>query len=125
MVNTAKLEVTTRLAFDRTRVAFDRTIMAWIRTATALITFGFSVYKFFGIDVGWRQGNHLIGPREFALTLVAIGLASLLLGVVDHRRNMKWLILQCPEMPRSGTGLVALLVAVLGILALFAVLFRE
>jgi putative membrane protein len=125
MSSTAQLDVTTRLAFNRTRVAFDRTIMAWIRTATSLITFGFSVYKFFQIDVGRTPGNHLIGSREFALTLVGIGLASLLLGVVDHHRNMKWLILQYPEMPRSGTGLVAILVAVLGILALFAVLFRE
>ena len=87
MGNTAQPDVTTRLAFDRTRVAFDRTVMAWIRTATALITFGFSIYKFFQIEVGHKPDHHPIGPREFALTMVGIGLASLLLGVVDHRQK--------------------------------------
>ena len=41
----------TRLAIDRTRLAYERTMMAWIRTATSLITFGFSVYKFFQLDI--------------------------------------------------------------------------
>jgi putative membrane protein len=125
MANTTQLDVTTRLAFDRTRVAFDRTIMAWIRTATSLITFGFSIYKFFQIEQGRKPNDRLIGPREFALTMVGIGLACLLLGVVDHRRNMKSLMRQYPEMPQSATDLVALLVAVLGILALLAVVFRQ
>jgi putative membrane protein len=125
MRNTSQLDATTRLAFDRTRVAFDRTMMAWIRTATSLITFGFSVYKFFQIDLGHESHHRLIESREFALVMVGIGLASLLVGGIDHRRNMKSLMLQYPEMPRSGTGIVALLVAVLGIVALVAVLFRE
>jgi Domain of unknown function (DUF202) len=37
----------TRLAVDRTRLAADRTLLAWIRTATSLISFGFTIYKFF------------------------------------------------------------------------------
>ena len=28
-------------------VALDRTLMAWVRTATSLISFGFTIYKFF------------------------------------------------------------------------------
>jgi putative membrane protein len=125
MRNTSQLDATTRLAFDRTRVAFDRTMMAWIRTATSLITFGFSVYKFFQIDLGNKPNHRLIGFREFALAMVGIGLASLLVGGIDHHRNMKSLVLQYPEMPRSGTGIVALLVGVLGIAALLAVLSRQ
>ncbi len=42
----------TRLAVDRTRLAFERTMMAWVRTATSLITFGFTVYKFFQLEEG-------------------------------------------------------------------------
>ncbi len=43
--------------------------MSWIRTATSLITFGFSIYKFFQIEApdSEKQQNCLIGPREFAL----------------------------------------------------------
>ena len=50
------LNTATRLAFERTRVAYERTMMAWVRTGTSLITFGFSVYKFFQIE-GDGQGN--------------------------------------------------------------------
>ncbi|MDH5246777.1 MAG: DUF202 domain-containing protein, partial [Betaproteobacteria bacterium] len=45
------LDRNTALAVERTRVAYERTMMAWIRTATALITFGFSVYKFFEFEM--------------------------------------------------------------------------
>ncbi len=63
----------TMLAFERTRVAYERTMMAWIRTATSLITFGFSVYKFFEFEM---KGNPslqtmVVGPRGFGLTLIA------------------------------------------------------
>jgi inner membrane protein YidH len=35
------------LSLDRTIQAHDRTLMAWVRTATSLISFGFTIYKFF------------------------------------------------------------------------------
>jgi inner membrane protein YidH len=70
-----RLHTATELAFDRTRAAYERTMMAWIRTAASLITFGFSIYKFFQIEAPGRdQQNRLIGPREFAFMLVSIGL---------------------------------------------------
>ena len=37
----------TDLAFERTMLAHERTLMAWIRTATSMISFGFTIYKFF------------------------------------------------------------------------------
>ena len=43
------LDLSTKLAFERTWAAYERTMLAWIRTAASLITFGFSVYKFFEI----------------------------------------------------------------------------
>ena len=41
------LDTSTKLAYDRTRLAYERTLMAWVRTGTSLITFGFTIYKFF------------------------------------------------------------------------------
>jgi len=41
------LDDSTQLGFERTRASFEQTLMSWIRTATSLITFGFSIYKFF------------------------------------------------------------------------------
>ena len=60
------LSLGSRLALERTRIAYERTMMAWVRTATSMITFGFSVYKFFGFEpVQSDSIAPAIGPREF------------------------------------------------------------
>jgi uncharacterized membrane protein YidH (DUF202 family) len=53
--NSAPLNETTFLAYVRTRHALERTMMAWVRTAASLITFGFSVYKFFQFELNRTQ----------------------------------------------------------------------
>ena len=120
------LDTSTRLAFERTRVAYERTMMAWIRTATSLITFGFAVYKFFQLEVpSSRAEGRLIGPREFGLMLVCIGLVSLLLATIEHRQNIRALGAQYASNQRSLAVLLAALIAVLGIVALIAMIFRQ
>ncbi|MGA9474755.1 MAG: DUF202 domain-containing protein, partial [Terriglobales bacterium] len=112
------LDVSTRLAFDRTRVAYERTMMAWIRTATSLITFGFSVYKFFQIEApAAGQQNRLIGPRGFSFTLVSVGLFSLILATLEHRQNIRTLGAQSAGQQRSLAVLIAGLISILGVLA--------
>jgi putative membrane protein len=121
-----KLDVSTRLAFDRTRAAYDRTMMAWIRTAASLISFGFSIYKFFQIERRTGEPDHrLIGPREFAISMMAVGLISLLLGTLEYRQNMQSLRAEYPDMPRSRTGVLAAFILLLGILALISVILRQ
>ncbi|MGD0291308.1 MAG: DUF202 domain-containing protein [Candidatus Binataceae bacterium] len=84
------LDTATRLAFERTRNSYENTMTSWIRTSTSLITFGFSIYKFFQIEAPNRpQQNHLIGPRDFALMLVSIGIFSLLLATLEHRQSIR------------------------------------
>jgi hypothetical protein len=57
MANQAiELDTSTKLSYDRTRLAYENTMMAWVRTATSLITFGFSVYKFFQFGVKRAEG---------------------------------------------------------------------
>jgi putative membrane protein len=116
--------MSTQLAFDRTRLAFDRTMQAWIRTGASLITFGFSVYKFFQLEPH-RTNNRLIGPHEFGIVLVITGLFALLLGTVEHQRNIRTLRASYPTMPRSATSLVAVMLSVFGLLVLAAVVLRE
>ena len=121
-----QLDVSTRLAFARTRVAYERTMMSWIRTATSLITFGFSIYKFFQIEApAGRLQNRLVGPRGFALTLVSIGLFSLILATVEHRQNIRTLGEEYGGQLRSLAVLVAGLISILGVFALAAILFRQ
>jgi putative membrane protein len=121
-----RLDVATELAFDRTRAAYERTMMAWIRTATSLITFGFSIYKFFQIEAPAReQQNRLIGPRGFAFALVSIGLFSLILATLEHRQNIRTLGARYAGKQRSLAVLVAALISMLGLLALVVIIFRQ
>lgn len=123
---TARLDTKTRLAFERTRVAYDRTVMAAVRTATSLITFGFTVYKIFEFEIpGRAYANQLVGPREFGITMILIGISSLLIAAYEYRRDRKEIRKLYPDMPRSTAGVVATLVASLGILALYAAIFRH
>ena len=120
-------DANTKLAVDRTQLAYERTLMAWIRTATSLITFGFSIYKFFQVEPagGASTGRPLFGPREFALLMISIGLVSLLMATLEHRSNLRALSAQYPGSPRSLARILAALISLLGLVALIAVVFRE
>lgn len=120
------LNVSTRLAFDRTRLAYDRTMMAWIRTATSLISFGFAIYKFFQIEIGKGEPDrHFIGPREFALIMIGIGLLSLVMATIQHRQDRTALRAMNPEVPRSMAALMAGLIAILGLVAFLSVIMQS
>jgi len=120
------IDTATRLAVDRTRLAYERTLMAWVRTATSLISFGFTVYKFFQFDVSKQpvRAGVLIGPREFALMMISIGLVALVLSVIEHRRSMQAMRAEFGAVPYSTSAIVATLVSALGVVALVAVVLR-
>ncbi len=85
------LDTGTRLAAERTRLAQERTLMAWVRTATSLISFGFTIYKFFEFEAGKGLPNatsHLHSPRAFGTLMIASGLVALLLSTIEHRQNL-------------------------------------
>jgi putative membrane protein len=122
------MDVSTKLAYDRTRLAYERTLMAWVRTGVSLISFGFTIYKFFeefhkAEPVSTRAG--LIGAREFGFIMISIGLVAVLLATIQHRVTLKKLRTLDPDVPYSLAALVALLVSVLGIVALLAVFFHQ
>jgi putative membrane protein len=122
------MDVSTKLAYDRTRLAYERTLMAWVRTGVSLISFGFTIYKFFeefhkAEPVPVRTG--LIGAREFGFIMISIGLVAVLLATIQHRLTLKKLRTLDPDVPYSLAAVVALLVSVLGILALVAVIYRQ
>lgn len=117
----------TQLAIDRTRLAFERTTMAWVRTATSLITFGFSVYKFFQIEANKDVPGRIIGPREFALMMISIGIFALVIATVQHIQSMRTMRAHSHGMnvPRSLAALVGGLMSILGLVALIAVILRR
>ena len=122
----ARLDTGTRLAFERTYLAHERTMMAWVRTAVALISFGFTIAKFFQY---LRETQHeqapLASPRGVGILMIAIGLVALALADLQHRGALRVLREQCPDVPGSPAGVTAALIAVLGILALFGAFLRQ
>ena len=120
------MDTNTRLALDRTRLAYERTLMAWVRTATALISFGFTIYKFFEFELTKQtiRANPLLGPRGFALSMITIGLVSLALSTVEHQRNMQAMNAEFEMAHASTAAIVATLVSALGVAALIAVALR-
>ncbi len=123
---TRKEPSSNQLALERTVLSHERTLMGWIRTSTSLITFGFTIYKFFQLELQDRpplQG--VIGPRQFAVLMIAIGLFSLMMATVQFRVYRNDLRRWYPaHPPLSLVGVVATLISLLGLLALVAVLFR-
>jgi len=120
-----QIDERTRLACERTALAQERTLMAWIRTSTSLITFGFTVYKFFALELGGQtlsRVRQIIGPREFAVFLIAIGLFTLVVAMVQNAQYRKSLRTTYREIRPSLSSIVAAMLSALGALALAAVL---
>jgi len=116
----------TRLAVERTRLAHERTLMAWVRTATSLISFGFTIYKFFQyLHQSAAQPPQPFGTRHFALLMIVIGLVSLVIATFQHRQSIKVLRAHYPDVPYSLAAMMAALIGLLGIVGLLSVVFRQ
>ena len=71
----------TGLAVTRSYLALERTLMAWTRTSASLISFGFTIYKFFEGRPP-RPGTHLLGYRTFSEILIVTGMVALILATL-------------------------------------------
>jgi putative membrane protein len=113
------------LAFERTLLAYERTRIAWVRTALALISFGFAIAKFFAY-LRQEQGEAatLLSPRTIGLIMIMIGLFGLILANWQQRAALKSLRERCPDLPAPVAGIMAGMIAVLGVLALIGALLR-
>ena len=114
----------TLLAFARTGLAADRTLMAWIRTAFSMISFGFTIGKFFEyLNEQSHRTEHAGNGHIIAILLIILGIASLVAGVWEYRRAIHRLEEAAGLCHRTRSILVvAMSVALLGVVA-FAGLF--
>ena len=122
----AAIPTSTDLAVDRTRLAHDRTLMAWVRTATSLISFGFTIYKFFQYMRERGEAGHqgLLGPRGFAMMMIGIGIIALVFATIQHRRDMQTLRRAYPKLPYSMATVLAALISLLGLFAFILTIFH-
>jgi putative membrane protein len=125
-------DASTKLSVERTVLSYERTMLSWVRTATSLITFGFSIDQFLRITGhGATKGEGFIGPHEFGMAMIIIGLLALLLAALQNRWELQALKIQYPlkghypDIPRSRARVLAALIAMLGLLVLFDMLFRK
>ena len=128
----------TGMSFQRTRMSADRTLMSVIRTALSLISFGFTIYQFFS---HLRDTNLFTGradaPRNFGVTLVAVGIGMLVLGIGYHAHFMWELRRRRAEMtaqgeihgqsgfPPSLTLITAVVLLAIGVVAIVSMLQRS
>jgi putative membrane protein len=121
----------TALAVTRTIVALDRTLMAWVRTGTALISFGFTIYKFFQYlrnDKLMNDADRLLGPRGVAMLLIGLGVGSLLMATIEYRNQSKALRAKYHEYGPFHTSIalaVAVVLSGLGVLGFILVFLRQ
>jgi putative membrane protein len=110
---------------QRNFMAAERTLMAWIRTSISMIGFGFTLAKLFQ---SLAQANVLIRgpagriwtPVGVGMVLISLGTFSLVIAVLDHRRQLRLLRASGLESRFSLTMAVASALAVLGVWALLA-----
>ena len=116
------------LALRRTFLAHERTLMAWIRTSTSLISFGFTIYKFFEYLVQTnlvdRPPHRFFGPRSFALCMISVGVTTLATAAIDYQRSLKILEREHGLKYRSLAGKLTGLMFFLGLGLLIVVLLR-
>ncbi|MCP9276786.1 YidH family protein [Mycolicibacterium arenosum] len=119
------MDANTRLAAQRTRLAQERTMMAWVRTATSLIAFGFTVYQLFRfLEESERLSEPWVSPQMIGVVSIVIGLTALVLAWLQHRQALKTLRAEFGPMPYSVAGVVAVLIAGFGVIALLGVTLR-
>jgi putative membrane protein len=116
-----------RLGVERTDLAADRTLMAWIRTAFSMISFGFTIGKFFQyLNEQAKRPAQFGGGRMLAVVLITLGLFSLIVGVWEYQKAIARVeaLVGSGRRPVRPIVVIAGLVALVGVLAYVAMFFR-
>jgi len=126
----------TGMSFQRTRMSADRTLMSVIRTSLSLIGFGFTIFQVFNKAHEAGMLKNAQAPSHFGVALVALGIAMLLVGIgyqVSFMRGLRrerealkadGLVHAESHFPVSLTLMVALLLLVIGLVAITSMVFN-
>ena len=113
--DTNELKIGDKLALQRTVLAQERTVMASTRTSVALISFGFTISKFFQQlrehDVVGGTG---IATKRVGLWLIGIGTAYMLFSCVQHMLVRKELKEQGADLRISFSFFLGVVIVLLG-----------
>lgn len=118
-------EERTDLALERTMLSYERTLMSWIRTSMSMITFGFTIYKAFEEGLGGRPSNSILTPRIVGMIMISMGLLALLLAQIQHRTAVKKLKKLYPEVEKSLSSVLSILILIFGLVLFLGALLRQ
>jgi putative membrane protein len=108
----------------RTVMAADRTLMAWVRTAMAMLSFGFTIYKFLEDFEGKRGHAGPDLPQHVGLFLAGMGTLSIVMGTLEYWTTLRDL----NRTDRFGPGrpilLVAFVLSAAGVALFISIAFR-
>ncbi|HEX2683758.1 MAG TPA: DUF202 domain-containing protein [Ferruginibacter sp.] len=114
------------LSYERTMLEYERTLIAWIRTTMSMISFGFTIYKFFQeVSAAGDAPRRLLSPRAFGMTMILFGLIVLLLAYIQHKTAVNKLKKDYPQVQRSISSVLAVLVLAFGLALFLAAAFRQ
>jgi len=130
-----RMTADSHMAWVRTRLSVERTQMSWVRTAVSLIGFGFTIVQFFERMQGFSDSAPAYfpdAPRYLGLGLIFCGVLALVVSILQYGWMLRYLTtdgfegLAGQEGERKQTPLwaVAIVLAVIGVFAFVAVLFR-
>ncbi|HCU25286.1 MAG TPA: DUF202 domain-containing protein [Deltaproteobacteria bacterium] len=119
---------TTELSLERSRLSSERTLMAWIRTSLSMISFGFTIFKFFQYlkETGLLSASRAPrGALHMGQVLVIVGTLILIPASIQHGMYLRMLKKQAQvPFPFSLAQIVAGLMAFLGLAAIANLFFR-
>jgi len=119
-------ETRTDLSFQRTALSYERTLMSWVRTAVSMISFGFTIYKFFEeFQKSNTQENRLVTPRLLGMIMIGFGFLGLLFAQIQHHIAYKKLKQEYPEIQRSLSSVLSILVLLFGLFLFLVAVFRQ
>ena len=120
------MEKNTELACERTLLAHERTLMAWVRTAASMISFGFTLYKFFEeLNDTERATQRILTPRIAGMVMIGFGVLTLLVAEVNYASSIRKLKEFYPRARFSSSFVLALLFLSFGLLLFFGALLRQ
>ena len=126
-MNETPPKLTDVLATERTRMAADRTLMGWTRTALSMIGFGFTIFKFLESIQSKEVASQAMmfhSPRTAGLTLICIGVFSLVIACIQHWKYVKKLKSDQPYRPWDLGLVIAAMIGLLGLAMIVGIIFR-
>jgi len=118
MMENAKdeLKIGDKLALQRTAVAQERTVMAATRTSVSMISFGFTISKFFQqLREHEITGGTGLAARRVGLWLVSIGTAYMLFSCIQHIMVRKQLREEGADLRISFSFFLGIVIVLLGL----------